>query len=40
MKNSSFFRKGKVGDWKEHLTPEMAETMDRIMQERMSQFTD
>ncbi|XP_059638490.1 flavonol sulfotransferase-like [Cornus florida] len=30
IEKSSFFRKGKVGDWKNHLSAEMAEEMDRI----------
>ncbi|ONK57591.1 uncharacterized protein A4U43_C09F2060 [Asparagus officinalis] len=37
-KNSSFFRKGEVGDWKEHLSPEMAEKIDRVTREKMSQY--
>ena len=31
--NKSFFRKGKVGDWQNYLTPEMAERLDRIMEQ-------
>ncbi|MQM01637.1 hypothetical protein Taro_034384 [Colocasia esculenta] len=31
-----FFRKGKVGDWTNHLTPEMAEKLDRITKEKLS----
>ncbi|KAL0909359.1 hypothetical protein M5K25_020218 [Dendrobium thyrsiflorum] len=37
IKNSSFFRNGKVGDWREHLTEEMAEKLDAITQARMYQ---
>ncbi|KAG5599649.1 hypothetical protein H5410_031019 [Solanum commersonii] len=28
--NSSFFKKGVVGDWKNHLTPKMEEQLDKI----------
>ncbi|WMV29136.1 hypothetical protein MTR67_022521 [Solanum verrucosum] len=28
--NSAFFRKGVVGDWKNHMTPEMEEQLDKI----------
>ncbi|XP_010939220.3 cytosolic sulfotransferase 8 [Elaeis guineensis] len=30
-----FFRKGKVGDWKSHLSPEMAQRLDEITQEKL-----
>ncbi|XP_050221858.1 flavonol 3-sulfotransferase-like isoform X2 [Mercurialis annua] len=33
---SSFFRKAEVGDWKNHLTPEMADRLDQITQEKLS----
>ncbi|KAK4741735.1 hypothetical protein SAY87_025323 [Trapa incisa] len=33
-----FFRKGEVGDWMNNLSPEMAERLDRITQERFSSF--
>ncbi|KAI5660065.1 hypothetical protein M9H77_28858 [Catharanthus roseus] len=35
IKNSAFFRKGEIGDWKNHLTKEMAETIDRISEEKL-----
>ncbi|KAL0909357.1 hypothetical protein M5K25_020216 [Dendrobium thyrsiflorum] len=37
IKNSSFFRNGKVGDWREHLTEEMAEKLDAITRARLYQ---
>lgn len=33
---SSHFRKGKVGDWKNYFSPEMAERMDGIYAEKLS----
>ncbi|CAL4909195.1 unnamed protein product [Urochloa decumbens] len=35
FKNSAFFRKGEVGDWKAHMTPEMARRLDGIMEEKL-----
>ncbi|XP_074375506.1 cytosolic sulfotransferase 13-like [Apium graveolens] len=32
--NSSFFRKGVVGDWKNYLTPDMASRLDQITEEK------
>ncbi|CAN8275675.1 unnamed protein product [Cochlearia groenlandica] len=32
--NSAYFRKGKVGDWSNYLTPEMAARMDGLMEEK------
>ena len=34
--NNAFFRKGKVGDWKNHLTPEMATRLDQITEQKLS----
>jgi hypothetical protein len=34
-KHSSFFRKGIVGDWKNHLTPEMATRLDQITEQKL-----
>ncbi|CAN4127814.1 unnamed protein product [Withania somnifera] len=34
ISNSSFFRKGEVGDWKNLLTEEMAKSIDKITQEK------
>ncbi|XP_010939222.1 cytosolic sulfotransferase 12 [Elaeis guineensis] len=33
--NSCYFRKGKVGDWRNHLSPEMARRLDGIMDEKL-----
>jgi estrone sulfotransferase len=35
FKNSAFFRKGEVGDWRAHMTPEMARRLDGIMEEKL-----
>jgi estrone sulfotransferase len=35
FKNSAFFRKGDVGDWKELMTPEMAWRIDAIVEEKL-----
>uniref|UniRef100_A0A0D9VJK3 Sulfotransferase n=1 Tax=Leersia perrieri TaxID=77586 RepID=A0A0D9VJK3_9ORYZ len=35
FKNSAFFRKGEVGDWKEHMTPEMARRLDGVVEEKL-----
>ncbi|KAK1274305.1 Cytosolic sulfotransferase 12 [Acorus gramineus] len=35
IKNKGFFRKGEVGDWKRHLSLEMAERLDRITEEKL-----
>ncbi|XP_008781218.2 cytosolic sulfotransferase 12-like [Phoenix dactylifera] len=34
--HESFFRKGKVGDWANHLSREMGEALDRIVQEKLA----
>ncbi|KAF7154685.1 hypothetical protein RHSIM_Rhsim01G0075200 [Rhododendron simsii] len=34
LKNDAFFRKGEVGDWRNHLTPHMVERLDRIANEK------
>ncbi|XVE96216.1 hypothetical protein REPUB_Repub02eG0202600 [Reevesia pubescens] len=34
--NNSFFRKGIVGDWQNYLTPEMADRLDNIMEQKLS----
>ncbi|XP_051121457.1 cytosolic sulfotransferase 12-like [Andrographis paniculata] len=33
--NGSFFRKGEVGNWKDYLTPEMAERIDQITRHKL-----
>ncbi|KAJ0963263.1 hypothetical protein J5N97_028385 [Dioscorea zingiberensis] len=35
FKNDAFFRKGKVGDWVNFLTPEMAERLDQLMEQKL-----
>ncbi|KAF2556185.1 hypothetical protein F2Q68_00013620 [Brassica cretica] len=32
--NSAYFRKGKVGDWENYLTPEMVARIDGLMEEK------
>ncbi|OMP01658.1 hypothetical protein COLO4_11701 [Corchorus olitorius] len=34
LRNSDFFRKGLVGDWFNHLTPEMVKVLDQITEEK------
>jgi hypothetical protein len=34
-KSINFFRKGKIGDWKNHFTQELSEKMDRVIQEKL-----
>ncbi|WOG83519.1 hypothetical protein DCAR_0102695 [Daucus carota subsp. sativus] len=36
LRNDSFFRSGVVGDWKNHLTLEMASKLDQITEEKFS----
>ncbi|XVF08895.1 hypothetical protein REPUB_Repub07fG0043800 [Reevesia pubescens] len=35
-RNEFFFRKGKVGDWKSEITPEMAARLDHIVEQKLS----
>ncbi|PPR85500.1 hypothetical protein GOBAR_AA35196 [Gossypium barbadense] len=34
MSNSEFFRKGEVGDWVNHLSPQMSEILDKITEQK------
>ena len=36
IENHTFFRKGEVGDWKRHLTAEMAERLDKIVEQKLT----
>ncbi|XP_038686597.1 flavonol sulfotransferase-like [Tripterygium wilfordii] len=38
VENSIFFRKGEIGDWKNHLSLEMAQRLDKITQEKFSGY--
>lgn len=38
VENKALFRKGKVGDWKNYLTPEMAERLDGITKQKLGEF--
>ncbi|XWS29732.1 hypothetical protein CRYUN_Cryun24cG0055700 [Craigia yunnanensis] len=33
--NKDFFRKGKVGDWSNYLTPQMANRLDKIVEQKL-----
>ncbi|CAO2166067.1 unnamed protein product [Urochloa humidicola] len=35
VENSVFFRKGKVGDWANHMSEEMVEKLDRVIEEKL-----
>ncbi|KAK1295608.1 Cytosolic sulfotransferase 5 [Acorus calamus] len=35
VENRLFFRKGRVGDWENYLTEEMAERVERVVEERL-----
>ncbi|EEF43350.1 cytosolic sulfotransferase 16 [Ricinus communis] len=35
IKNSDFFRKGEIGDWRNNLTPDMAARVDEITKEKL-----
>lgn len=35
VEKSDFFRRGKVGDWSNYLTPEMGKQLDRIFEEKL-----
>ncbi|CAM0954273.1 unnamed protein product [Alopecurus aequalis] len=35
VKNEDFFRKGIVGDWSNHMTPAMAERMNKIVEDAL-----
>ncbi|KAJ3677308.1 hypothetical protein LUZ60_003032 [Juncus effusus] len=38
LSHADFFRKGSVGDWNNHMTPEMAQKLDVIIQEKFEVF--
>jgi hypothetical protein len=35
FRNDTFFRKGVAGDWTNHMTPAMAERLDKIVEEKL-----
>ena len=38
FENKSYFRKGEVGDWVNHLSPAMVELVDKLVDEKLSSF--
>ncbi|CAN0896881.1 Cytosolic sulfotransferase 5 [Linum grandiflorum] len=40
LKNNCFFRRGKVGDWRNHLTAEMAERIDKLTRMKLQDDQD
>ncbi|KAK8684778.1 hypothetical protein V6N13_040794 [Hibiscus sabdariffa] len=38
VSNSDFFRKGEVGDWVNHLSPQMAEKLDQITEQKFQEI--
>ncbi|XP_030945677.1 flavonol sulfotransferase-like [Quercus lobata] len=38
LKNNMYFRKGNVGDWKNHLTPAMATRIDQITKQKLTSY--
>ncbi|XP_037494065.1 cytosolic sulfotransferase 17-like, partial [Jatropha curcas] len=36
VENNAFFRKGKIGDWENYLTPDMAKRLDQIIKNKFS----
>lgn len=37
VENQHFWRKGQIGDWKNYLTPEMAQQLDEITWQKLGQ---
>jgi len=35
VRNEAYFRKGSSGDWRNHLTPEMATRLDKIVEDAL-----
>ena len=35
VRNEAYFRKGSSGDWRNHLTPELARRLDKIVEEAL-----
>ncbi|KAK6116886.1 hypothetical protein DH2020_049377 [Rehmannia glutinosa] len=40
LKNSTFFRKGEVGDWANYLSPAMAESFQKVMESKLEGSED
>ncbi|KAM4073546.1 hypothetical protein ACJW30_10G027200 [Castanea mollissima] len=38
LKNNIYFRKGNIGDWKNHLTPAMATRIDQITEQKLASY--